>query len=269
MKVTLGYIIFFGGVMGFMAVEGRSTGAPPEACALIQPQHPSSPQTSPVPFSVDLSAFTGNTSTSYTPGQTYIITLRGGATNPKFIGFMIQAWLVADNSPVGKFASSGLNYQAQCIDDTAATHTDNNEKTLVALSWTAPPAGTGAISFRFAFVDDYTIYWDNIMTEVVSEAQALGISPSESAITTSISMMRVTGTISASAMVTPMPASTASISPGEMSTTAVSPTAMPSTASPLPSNIGNTGNSDNGSVGLMASTVLTLLLTVLLTIINN
>ena len=58
--------------MGFMAVEGRSTGAPPEACALIQPQHPSSPQTSPVPFSVDLSAFTGNTSTSYTPGQTYI-----------------------------------------------------------------------------------------------------------------------------------------------------------------------------------------------------
>jgi len=55
--------------MGFVAVEGRSGGAPPQACALIQPQHPSNPQTSPVPFSVDLSAFTENT---YTPGQTYI-----------------------------------------------------------------------------------------------------------------------------------------------------------------------------------------------------
>ena len=31
---------------------------------------------------------------------------------------------------------------------TAATHTNANEKTSVALSWTAPPAGTGAIRFR-------------------------------------------------------------------------------------------------------------------------
>jgi len=30
---------------------------------------------------------------------------------------MIQAWLVADNSPVGTFAASGVNYQAQCADD--------------------------------------------------------------------------------------------------------------------------------------------------------
>jgi len=54
--------------MGFVAVKGRSSGAPTQACALIQPQHPSNPQISPVPFSVDLSAFTGN---MYTPGQTY------------------------------------------------------------------------------------------------------------------------------------------------------------------------------------------------------
>ena len=31
---------------------------------------------------------------------------------------------------------------------TAATHINNNEKNSVTLSWTAPPAGTGAIRFR-------------------------------------------------------------------------------------------------------------------------
>ena len=30
---------------------------------------------------------------------------------------------------------------------TAVTHTNNNEKTSVQLTWTAPPMGTGAIYF--------------------------------------------------------------------------------------------------------------------------
>ena len=117
-------------MMRFVTVEGRRNGAPPEACILIQPQHSTNSQNSPVPFSVDLSAFTGNT---YTPGETYtskrhqsfgllfmyqyLVTLRGSAANPSFIGFMIQAWLVADNSAVGKFDASGIDYQAQCQDD--------------------------------------------------------------------------------------------------------------------------------------------------------
>ena len=31
-----------------------------------------------------------------------------------FKGFMIQGRVVADNSPTGKFAVSGVNYQARC-----------------------------------------------------------------------------------------------------------------------------------------------------------
>ena len=32
---------------------------------------------------------------------------------------------------------------------TAATHTDNDGKTSIVLTWMAPPAGTGAIRFRY------------------------------------------------------------------------------------------------------------------------
>ena len=35
---------------------------------------------------------------------------------------------------------------------TAATHTSRDLKTSVAISWTAPPAGTGLIGFRYASV---------------------------------------------------------------------------------------------------------------------
>ena len=38
----------------------------------------------------------------------------GPTTGTAFKGFMIQARRVADDSPVGMFAFSGLNFQAQC-----------------------------------------------------------------------------------------------------------------------------------------------------------
>ena len=90
-----------------------------------------------------------------------------------FRGFMIQARRVADDSPVGYFMNNSMNdsmeYQPQCDDDvckslavsycyiliectillqTAATHTDSNDKEDVLLEWVAPPAGAGAIRFR-------------------------------------------------------------------------------------------------------------------------
>ena len=52
------------------SVQGRSLGAPDDACVDIAPEHgSSSPSSDPLPYSVDLSDFTGG---EYTPGQTYL-----------------------------------------------------------------------------------------------------------------------------------------------------------------------------------------------------
>jgi len=107
-------------------VEGRSSGAPPEACGIdtdIVPDHRYSPSTSSLPYSVDLSGFSNN---KYKPGQSYtsecvlcvyyvcvnnlIVRINGGEF--EFKGFMIQGRVVADDSTTGTFAVSGVNYQA-------------------------------------------------------------------------------------------------------------------------------------------------------------
>jgi len=84
---------------------------------------------------------------------------------------MIQGRTNPGNSPVGTFIDTGTNYQTVCDSNvcymllsiysqhivyallqTAATHIDSNFKSSVSLSWTAPPAGAGAIGFRYEFV---------------------------------------------------------------------------------------------------------------------
>ncbi|XP_065899813.1 reelin domain-containing protein 1-like [Dysidea avara] len=148
--------------------HGRPEGAPPEACAQIAPMHAGiSPSTDPLPYSVDLSDFTGD---EYVPGDTYQITLSGGADNPNFRGFLIQGRVAADGSPTGQFTGSAGVSQPQCDGDTAVTHVNNNEKTSVTVMWTAPAAGTGAVIFRFAFVDMFVLFWANMETSAIQEA---------------------------------------------------------------------------------------------------
>ena len=73
--------------------------------------------------------------------------------------------MAADGTtPVGTFGSD-TNFQPLCTGNvrifqkiyckfimaflqTAATHTNRDDKTEVAVMWTAPPAGTGEIFFR-------------------------------------------------------------------------------------------------------------------------
>ena len=58
-------------IVEIVVVHGLSTGAPLEACKggnNIVPFHGAPPSTDPLPYSVDLSNFTGNV---YMPGMTY------------------------------------------------------------------------------------------------------------------------------------------------------------------------------------------------------
>ena len=53
-------------------VECRPEGAPASACSTLTPQHPGSSQTSPIPYSIDLSPFDdGLGNFSYIPGLAY------------------------------------------------------------------------------------------------------------------------------------------------------------------------------------------------------
>ena len=55
-------------------VHSRSDGAPAEACATLTPQHPGTvPQTSDVPYTIDLSSFgnAGSDGYFYEPGRSY------------------------------------------------------------------------------------------------------------------------------------------------------------------------------------------------------
>ena len=56
-------------------VESRSTGAPAGACTTLSPEptaHNAEPQSSTVPYEVDLSAFYYSGGYYYYPGQTYL-----------------------------------------------------------------------------------------------------------------------------------------------------------------------------------------------------
>ncbi|XP_065918551.1 putative ferric-chelate reductase 1 [Dysidea avara] len=98
-----------------------------------------------------------------------------------FKGFMIQGRARSDDSPVGSFDATGrTDYQPQCSGDTAATHTSRAEKTSVDLTWKAPTAGTGEVCFRFAFVDHFTLFWDNLMTRCLKEATSVIVNGSSS-----------------------------------------------------------------------------------------
>ncbi|XP_065918054.1 uncharacterized protein [Dysidea avara] len=171
-------ILVVSNILGYVLVSGRPEGAPTAACSNIVPRHPGSPSTDPLPYSVDLSDFPLD---HYYRGETYTIRLLGSSSNMDFKGFMIQGRARADDSPVGSFDATGrTDYQPQCDGDTAATHTSRAEKTSVDLTWKAPPAGTGELCFRFAFVDQYTLYWANQMTRCLQEATSIFVNGSSS-----------------------------------------------------------------------------------------
>ena len=57
-------------------VRSRPEGPPPGACPTLTPEHPgTTPQTSTVPYVIDLTPFDdGSGGLQYTPGQTYTCT---------------------------------------------------------------------------------------------------------------------------------------------------------------------------------------------------
>ena len=69
-------VLFLGLLSLVNLVESYSDGAPSDACGTLSPdpgRHGAQPQTSPVPYEVDLSALRSGTTNTYcyVPGETY------------------------------------------------------------------------------------------------------------------------------------------------------------------------------------------------------
>ncbi|PZF73512.1 choice-of-anchor V domain-containing protein [Taibaiella soli] len=129
----------------------------------------------------------GQTVTSYTPGQTYTVTITGSnANNLPYFGF--QASCVKNSSTstqAGSFAASGTNPAVrnasgslQLVEHNspiAGTAAGSGYSYSTSFSWTAPAAGTGSVKFFVtlnAVNHDGTTNGDqpNANTALISEA---------------------------------------------------------------------------------------------------
>jgi hypothetical protein len=162
----------FGGTLLILAVvcagvKGLPGGAPNAACANVSPnpaEHTGPPQVTTSPYNL---TFHMGSTTQYNPGEAYTLTF--ARTSGVFRGFLIVA-LNANNERVGSFSAVQGQARQACADSRGVTHTTRSNKTSVALIWTAPPVGTGTVTFRYAGVDVRAIYWANQMGPVVTES---------------------------------------------------------------------------------------------------
>eukprot|EP00731_Ephydatia_muelleri_P014873 Em0008g593a len=74
-----------------------------------------------------------------------------------YLGLLVQGRLTADGrTPVGKFTTAQQVKLSSCTPaESAVTHVDNIKKSNLTLLWTAPPSGTGPVTFFYAVVVDY------------------------------------------------------------------------------------------------------------------
>lgn len=121
-------------------VAGYQSGAPnsPEICEKLTPKHGVDPQTTASPYKLSLDK------TQVKPGQEVKLTISGN--DAIFKGFLVQGRKIGADGPVGpvgKFVAvknTGDSQPLNCADivGSSITHTNNNEKKTITLTWVAP-----------------------------------------------------------------------------------------------------------------------------------
>ncbi|KAK3913715.1 Putative defense protein Hdd11-like [Frankliniella fusca] len=146
-------------------VHGYGSGAPPDACGDMIPQHHTDPQNSPSPYQI-------RSAKTKTPGQV-IVTITGPEP---FKGFMAQCRV--GNTPVGKFINppsnvklvdcgggKGVRVSPKTIalhqSQTAATHNDKSEKKEIILTWKAPPNLKEQVTCAATVAKNGGVFWVN------------------------------------------------------------------------------------------------------------
>lgn len=133
-------------------ITAFKAGAPDSVCDSMTPEHHSTPQTKPSPYTITPSKL------KIKAGESLQVTL-SGTDNTKFRGYFIQARV--GNTPIGKFEKGPEINLVNCGSGvgSAATHTDNKDKDSITLKWTAPEGLTESVRFRTTFVQTGPVYW--------------------------------------------------------------------------------------------------------------
>ncbi|PSN41753.1 hypothetical protein C0J52_08860 [Blattella germanica] len=122
-------------------IYGYKSGAPDTVCDSMEPNHGTTAQTSASPYSIKVSP------KSIKAGQQVTVTITGNNANP-IKGFFVQGRV--GNKAVGSFkAQSGVKL-VDCgnVVASGASHSSNEERTSVTLTWTAPPNLQEQLKFR-------------------------------------------------------------------------------------------------------------------------
>ncbi|XP_059479115.1 putative defense protein 3 [Neocloeon triangulifer] len=154
MKVYIGLLI-----CSFLHVEGvlalTPTGAPPEACRDMAPQHGAAPQPEPSPYSAEVVEI---------EPKKYTLTIYGDPVNI-LEGFMIQARDRSSGLIKGTFEP--VENEIKVIDclggvQNCATHADeSHDRWNVTVTWNAPDGNLDNINFVYTALKALTEYWIN------------------------------------------------------------------------------------------------------------
>ncbi|KAJ1524463.1 hypothetical protein ONE63_010960 [Megalurothrips usitatus] len=139
-------------------VHGYGSGAPPDACGDLVPQHHTDPQNSASPYKV-------RAATTKTPG-TAVVSIKGPEP---FKGFFVQCRV--GNTPVGKFINPPSNVKlVDCGGGkaTGATHNDKSEKSEINLTWKAPPNLKEEVTCRATVAKNGGVFWVGVPANVLT-----------------------------------------------------------------------------------------------------
>ncbi|XP_076144449.1 reeler domain containing 1, partial [Alosa pseudoharengus] len=159
-SVCLCVCVLSGGAAGF------SHGATSSSCRDLKPghvraQHTHHTHTHP--------AFTLQPSrTEYLPQQTLTVSLRSARP---FMGFMLQARALRDDTVVGEFLRPPPGTQRmRCLrEGDTLTHADKQLKRNISFTWRAPDQPCGDVRFYITVVQSYFVYWSQIQSAVVQD----------------------------------------------------------------------------------------------------
>ncbi|XP_033116344.1 protein crumbs homolog 1-like [Anneissia japonica] len=149
-------------------VYGYSTGGPMQACWNMLPGHFNvAPQTSVSPYTVTPSV------TTYSPGDTFSVTLTAPAGVPPFKGLMVQMRQVKGTIAIGQFSNIDHDraYFVHCNGSlfSVVSHNSAVDKTQMTMQWTAPTEGMGSIQLLVTFVQNLNTFWVKQESIVIQE----------------------------------------------------------------------------------------------------
>ncbi|XP_013421686.1 putative defense protein 3 [Lingula anatina] len=155
-------VVFLGSAL--VRVQGYGNGAPPSACDSMVPGHQGSkPQTIASPYTVSVQV------SSYTPGQTVNVTVRG---TEDFRGLLLQARKAGTDEVVGTFQTPPSKFKFRPCPDGGAnngiTHIDTSTKNNMTFMWTAPSTGVGNVQFYGTVLKEKPTYWVKLTSSVIS-----------------------------------------------------------------------------------------------------